>query len=55
MIYIELDFRKYSSIVKLPDGTVKVLVEGILGLKLRHLKIDDFLLADADIINDKLS
>ena len=42
-------------LLKLPDGTVKVLVEGISRAQIKTFKNDDFLLADVDIINDKSS
>ena len=41
-------------LLKLPDGTVKVLVEGISRAQIKSFKNSDFLLADADIISDKL-
>jgi len=42
-------------LLKLPDGTVKVLVEGISRAKIKTFKNDNFLLADVDIINEKSS
>ena len=42
-------------LLKLPDGTVKVLVEGVSRAKIKTFKNDDFLLADVDIINEKSS
>ncbi len=42
-------------LLKLPDGTVKVLVEGISRAQIKTFKNDDFLLADVDIINEKSS
>ena len=41
-------------LLKLPDGTVKVLVEGISRAQIKTFKNSNFLLADAKIINDKL-
>ena len=40
--------------LKLPDGTVKVLVEGISRAEIKSFKNSDFLLAEAKIINDIL-
>merc|ERR1711939_227502 len=42
-------------LLKLPDGTVKVLVEGISRAQIKTFKNDDFLLADVNIINNKSS
>ena len=42
-------------LLKLPDGTVKVLVEGISRAQIKTFKNDNFLLADVDIINEKSS
>ncbi len=42
-------------LLKLPDGTVKVLVEGVSRAQIKTFKNDDYLLADVNIINDKSS
>ena len=42
-------------LLKLPDGTVKVLVEGVSRAQIKTFRHDDFLLADVNIINEKSS
>ena len=42
-------------LLKLPDGTVKVLVEGVSRAKVKKFKSDEFLLAEVDNIQDQSS
>ena len=42
-------------LLKLPDGTVKVLVEGVSRAQVKKFKSDEFLLAEVDHIQDQSS
>ena len=43
-------------LLKLPDGTVKVLVEGVVRAKVRtYTRTDDFYEADAEVVADDLA
>ena len=46
---------KYFNLLKLPDGTVKVLVEGIDRVKILECKNDkDFMKISGEIVKDKI-
>src|SRR5262249_41673608 len=52
-IYATGTLARVLQLLKLPDGTVKVLVEGAARAKLRgYTRIDDFYEADAEILAD---